>query len=195
MKAKDWAKVLALIAAIVVAAIAALVSFNHIRQLSIAEHESYVNAILMPLTVDGLIVAGSLAMLSFRRLRWHREILDPDEVKEMEMRHKRARRLGRFALWLGIAATLTANYSSAAGYGWPSAVIAMWPAVSFIVSAETVIAMFGTEIPVADMQMPPLRRIQTELGIGQEKAQKLQAMIRATQNGNGKTADFEARTR
>jgi hypothetical protein len=42
---------------------------------------------------------------------------------------------------LAVLATLAANVASGLPDGWPGAVLAGWPAVAFVVSAETVISM------------------------------------------------------
>ena len=72
---------------------------------------------LLPLSVDGLILAASLVLL-------HEARNDRD-----------APRLARFMLWLGIAATIGANISYGAGYGLLGVLISAWPAVAFIGSA------------------------------------------------------------
>jgi len=73
---------------------------------------------LLPLSVDGLILAASLVLL-------HEARNDRD-----------APRLARFMLWLGIAATIGANIAYGAGYGLLGALISAWPAVAFIGSVE-----------------------------------------------------------
>ena len=73
---------------------------------------------LLPLSVDGLILAASLVLLH-------------------EARNGRdAPRLARLMLWLGIAATIGANIAYGAGYGLVGALISAWPAVAFIGSVE-----------------------------------------------------------
>ncbi|MGH3223483.1 MAG: DUF2637 domain-containing protein [Streptosporangiaceae bacterium] len=73
---------------------------------------------LLPLSVDGLILAASLVLLH-------------------EARNSRdAPRLARFMLWLAIAATIGANIAYGAGYGLLGALISAWPAVAFIGAVE-----------------------------------------------------------
>jgi Protein of unknown function (DUF2637) len=101
-----------------VAAFAAVVSYSHIYGLGRAHGQDGTAARLLPLSVDGLILAASLVLLH-------------------EARNGRdAPGLARFMLWLGIAATIGANIAYGAGYGLLGAVISAWPAVAFIGSVE-----------------------------------------------------------
>ena len=101
-----------------VAAFAAVVSYSHIYGLGRAHGQDGTPARLLPLSVDGLILAASLVLLH-------------------EARNGRdAPRLARLMLWLGIAATIGANIAYGAGYGLLSALISAWPAVAFIGSVE-----------------------------------------------------------
>jgi len=116
-----WVGRLAAAAVLLVAAIAAVVSYVHIETLATIDHQSWLAAVLLPLSVDGTVAAASLQMLG-------------------------AARAGVTAGWLpqamltcGVAATLAANVL----YGWPHGVVAAavsgWPAVAFIGSAEMAI--------------------------------------------------------
>ena len=101
-----------------VAAFAAIVSYSHIYGLGRAHGQDGTAARLLPLSVDGLILAASLVLLH-------------------EARNGRdALRLAWFMLWLGIAATIGANIAYGAGYGLLGALISAWPAVAFIGSVE-----------------------------------------------------------
>ncbi len=101
-----------------VAAFAAVVSYSHIYDLGHAHGQSGTAARLLPLSVDGLIVAASLVML-----------------QEARQGH-RAPALARLMLGLGVAATVGANVAYGAAFGVTGAVISAWPAVAFIGSAE-----------------------------------------------------------
>jgi hypothetical protein len=94
------------------------VSYSHIYGLGRAHGQDGTAARLLPLSVDGLILAASLVLLH-------------------EARNGRdAPRLARLMLWLGIAATIGANIAYGAGYGLVGALISAWPAVAFIGSVE-----------------------------------------------------------
>ena len=82
-----------------VAAFAAVVSYSHIYGLGRAHGQDGTAARLLPLSVDGLILAASLVLL-------HEARNDRD-----------APALARFMLWLGIGATIGANIAYGAGYG------------------------------------------------------------------------------
>jgi FtsH-binding integral membrane protein len=101
-----------------VAAFAAVVSYSHIYGLGRAHGQDGTAARLLPLSVDGLILAASLVLL-------HEARNDRD-----------APRLARFMLWLGIGATIGANIAFGAGYGLLGALISAWPAVAFIGAVE-----------------------------------------------------------
>ncbi len=101
-----------------VAAFAAVVSYSHIYGLGGAHGQDGTAARLLPLSVDGLILAASLVLLH-------------------EARNGRdAPGLARFMLWLGIGATIGANLAYGAGYGLLGALISAWPAVAFIGTVE-----------------------------------------------------------
>ena len=101
-----------------VAAFAAVVSYSHIYGLGRAHGQDGTAARLLPLSVDGLILAASLVLL-------HEARNDRD-----------APALARFMLWLGISATIGANVAYGAGYGLLGALISAWPAVAFIGAVE-----------------------------------------------------------
>ena len=101
-----------------VAAFAAVVSYSHIYGLGRARGQDGTAARLLPLSVDGLILAASLVLL-------HEARNDRD-----------APALARFMLWLGISATIGANIAYGARYGLLGALISAWPAVEFIGAVE-----------------------------------------------------------
>jgi Protein of unknown function (DUF2637) len=101
-----------------VALFAGVTSYSHIYDLARAHGQAGVAAVLLPLSVDGLIGSASLVMLAASRAGG------------------KAPGRARFLLGLGIGATVAANVA----YGLPSgivgAVVSAWPAVSFIGSVE-----------------------------------------------------------
>ena len=121
-----------------VAGFAAVVSYSHIYDLGRAHGQSGTAARLLPLSVDGLILAASLVMLH-------------------EARNKRpAPALSRFMLWLGIAATVGANVAYGSGYGLLGMVISAWPAIGFIGSVEMVMVMVRKSRPALVPEAAPV---------------------------------------
>ena len=94
----------------VVAVVAGVVSFGHIESLALSVHQPIADARLLPLAVDGLIVAGSVVILGGYWLGW-------------------------LGVASGAAATLFANVQSGLPYGPLSATVAAWPAVAFLVAS------------------------------------------------------------
>jgi hypothetical protein len=101
-----------------VAAFAAVVSYSHIYGPGRVHGQDGTAAWLLPLSVDGLILAASLVLLHKGR------------------NGRAVPRLVRLMLWLGIVATIGANIAYGAGYGLLGAVISAWPVVAFIGSVE-----------------------------------------------------------
>lgn len=110
------------VSVLAVAAIAGVVSFSHIYDLGLTHGQSGVAARLLPLSVDGLIVACGLVLLHEARA------------------HRPAIWQARLGLWSGIAATVTANVLYGVHYGPLGAILSGWPAYAFIIAAETMMA-------------------------------------------------------
>jgi hypothetical protein len=101
-----------------VAAVAAVVSYTHIYDVARHHGQSGLAATLLPLSVDGLILAASLVLLH-------------------EARNKRAApALARWMLAFGVGATVAANVGYGLPFGMVGAVVSAWPAVAFIGSVE-----------------------------------------------------------
>jgi hypothetical protein len=176
-----------------VAGFAAIVSYSHIYDLGHAHGQSGTAALLLPLSVDGLIVAASLVMLH-------------------EARNQRdAPALARVMLALGVAATIAANVAYGATYGAVGAVISAWPAVAFVGSAELLMVVIRStpRVPVgvpaqtrvsADVseedslqaqaatafaddlaagRVPSIRAIRSYLHVGQPRAQQVRSHLAA----------------
>jgi Protein of unknown function (DUF2637)/Winged helix-turn-helix DNA-binding len=130
-------------AVLLVAAIAAVVSYMHVATLALAYGQSPLAAYLLPLSIDGMVATSSLVLLRSARARVS------------------APWLARTGLVLAVVATLAANVASGAAHGWPGALLAGWPAVAFVVSAETAIAMSlrrvatGEVSPSSPLKVPP----------------------------------------
>jgi Protein of unknown function (DUF2637) len=110
-------------AVLLVAAIAAVVSYMHVATLALQFGQEPLAAYLLPLSIDGMVATSSLVLLRSARAGVS------------------APWLARTGLVLAVMATLAANVASGLPHGWPGALLAGWPAVAFVISAETAIAM------------------------------------------------------
>jgi hypothetical protein len=110
-------------AVLLVAAIAATVSFVHIAHLALTHGQTELASVLLPLSIDGTVAAAALVMLRSARAGigtpW----------------------LARFMLTLAVVATLAANIGYGVPYGLAGALLSGWPAVAFIGCAEMAIGM------------------------------------------------------
>lgn len=105
-------------AVLMVAVIAAVVSYEHAYDLVRAHGETGFAAHGLPLTIDGMIWAASMVMLDASR------------------RDGDAPRLAWLGLAVGIAASLCANVVHGLGHGWTGAIVSAWPAAALVVSFE-----------------------------------------------------------
>ena len=110
-------------AVIVVAAIAAVVSFVHIKHLAVTHGQTRLAALLLPLSIDGTVVVASLVMFRVARAGLNTPWL------------------ARSMLALAVTATLAANVGYGLPFGMAGALISGWPAVAFVGSVEMVIGM------------------------------------------------------
>ena len=116
-----------------VAAVAAWVSYWH----AVAVIEKYgaedeLSAHLVPATVDGMIYASSMVLLWCARYR----LAVPA--------------LARWALALGVAATLAANILHGVERGPVAAALAAWPAIALVISYELIMWVVRSGREVAD---------------------------------------------
>ena len=114
------------VAVLAVAGIAAYVSYWHAYAVVRAYGETGITARLEPTTIDGLLYASSMVVLSAARHR----VPVPS--------------LARWLFGLGIAATLTANMAQGWSHGLVGAVVAAWPAVSLAGSYELLVWLIRT---------------------------------------------------
>src|SRR4051794_25105781 len=108
-------RVASLAGAIVVAAIAALASYSHMRAVALRYGQPELIADLLPLSVDGMMAVATVALGDGRRNRWSAWL----------------------AFWTGVAASVLANVLAAE----PSAVarcISAWPAIAFVLVVEVI---------------------------------------------------------
>jgi hypothetical protein len=172
-----------------VASIAAVISYGHIYSLARRNGYDLLSAGLLPLSVDGLILAASLVLLFAARAKL------PTIV------------LARFTLWLGIAATVAANVAYGLPYGPVGAIMSAWPALSFVLTVETVMQLGKAKrlrvhhvnppndtssvptVQIASKKQavpsvattpagPTIRGIMAELGCGQKVAMDIQVIMR-----------------
>ena len=106
-----------------VAAFAAVVSYSHIYDLARLHGQSGIAARLLPLSVDGLILAASLVLLHEAR------------------NGRNAPSLARWMLTVGVGATVAANVGFGLGFGLVGALVSAWPAVAFIGAAEMALGL------------------------------------------------------
>lgn len=97
-----------------VAVIAAVVSYRHAYAVVTDYGESGVTAIMIPLTIDGLVYAASMVILHAARVG------------------AKSPPLAWMLLWLGIAATLAANIAHGWQNGIVGSIVAAWPAVALV---------------------------------------------------------------
>ena len=115
-------------AVLLVAAVAAVVSYAHMQEVAERAGEDW-RAWLLPLSVDGLVVAASMGLLTRRRAGLP------------------GGRLAWCALLGGVGASLAANIAAAE----PTAtarVVAAWPALAFAVAFELLLQQ--RRVPVAE---------------------------------------------
>ncbi|GAA3591689.1 hypothetical protein GCM10022419_088180 [Nonomuraea rosea] len=122
-----------------VAAVAAWVSYWH----AVAVIEKYgaedeLSAHLVPATVDGMIYASSMVLLWCARYR----LAVPA--------------LARWALALGVAATLAANILHGIERGPLAAALAAWPAIALVISYELIMWVVRSGREIADRTHDPL---------------------------------------
>ncbi|MET9067266.1 DUF2637 domain-containing protein [Streptosporangium sandarakinum] len=108
---------------VLLAAVAAVVSYRHAFEVVVANGESGLTAYLVPLTIDGAIFASSMVLLDAARRRL------PVPA------------LARWTLALGILATLAANVAHGWAHGPVGAIVAAWPAVALVLSYELLMGM------------------------------------------------------
>ncbi|MCF7552247.1 DUF2637 domain-containing protein [Pseudonocardia sp. WMMC193] len=114
-----WVRVVTVASVSVVAAVAAVASYVHMHELATEAGEGW-RAHLIPLSVDGLLVAASMVMLVRRRAGLHAGLLPWT------------------GLVLGLAASLGANVAAAAPtpLSW---IVSGWPPLALALSFELLI--------------------------------------------------------
>ena len=125
MESSSWSRAVTIAAVLMLAGIAAVVSYSHMYELALRHGEPEWRAALFPLSVDGMIVGASMALLS----------------------DARQGRKGGFLPWtlliLGSVASLAANVAVADPTAW-SRIIHAWPSVALIGAYELLMREFRT---------------------------------------------------
>ena len=125
MESSRWSRTVTIVAVLMLAGIAAVVSYSHMYELALRHGEPPWRAALFPLSVDGMIVGASMTLLS-------------------DARHGRK---GGFLPWslliIGSAASLAANVAVADPTAW-SRIIHAWPSFALIGAYELLMREFRT---------------------------------------------------
>lgn len=117
LRAATWQRTLTGLAVVVVAAVAAAISYSHLQALALSAGEGAWQAAILPLSVDGMMLCASLTAITRRRAG------------------QNVGALPWCALLLGVAASVAANIASAE----PTVegrLIAAWPPVALLLSLE-----------------------------------------------------------
>jgi len=161
-----------------VAGAAAVVSFNHLFDLARTHGQSALSAGLIPLSIDGDVLASGLVLLWFARRQ------APSPV------------LGRVMLFSGVGMTVWANLVYGLPFGFFGSVLSAWPGYAFVGCAELILSMVR-HARMADMEytpplpglhelfkaeidrkeLPSIRTIRSRLKCGQAKATETQRYI------------------
>lgn len=187
----DYRRYWKLAATLLVAAFAAVISYNHIYDLGLRYGGDSITAHLLPLVVDGTVAAVSRVMLA--------DYLGGDTP--------------HWLTWVGLAAgvgaTVAANVDYGIKYGWQGATLWAIPPVMFVISAEITMIGFKREAkkaqahPVAPgrtpdapasetvaaaglslvrpASVPSIRALMKEHHIGRPKAKQMHAELTASQ--------------
>lgn len=123
MESSRWSRWTTIVAVLLLAAIAAVVSYSHMYDLALRHGEPAWRAALFPLSVDGMVVAASMTLLSDAR------------------QGRRGGLLPWGLLILGSLASLAANIAVADPTMW-SRIIHAWPSVALIGGYELLMRQF-----------------------------------------------------
>ncbi|MBO3751902.1 DUF2637 domain-containing protein [Streptosporangiaceae bacterium NEAU-GS5] len=125
------------LAVLTVAAVAAVISYQHAYELVSTHGEVGITARLVPFTVDGLIWAASMVILDASR------------------RERPVPSLAKGSLSVGIVATIGANVAHGMSHGTVGAVVSAWPAVALVGSFELLMLLTRSATTSAAVQLAP----------------------------------------
>ena len=111
------------LAVLMVAGVAAVISYQHAYELVTSHGETGFTARLLPFTVDGLIWAASMVVLDASR------------------RNHPVPRLALWSLGAGIVATVGANLAHGLSHGPVGALVSAWPALALVGSFELLMTL------------------------------------------------------
>ncbi len=123
--------------ALVVAGVAAYASYQHQREFALHGGADVTSAALWPLSVDGLLVLASTALIRGDRVPI-----------------RSTRSVVWLAFLLGIAVSLAANIASAPTLGWSQVLVAGWPPVSLLLAVELLTHRVGRREPETTNETP-----------------------------------------
>jgi hypothetical protein len=138
----NWTTVATRATTAVVAGVAGFSSYRHIVEVARAAGEHGSVALVLPLSIDGLIVVGTMAMVDDKRSG------------------RQPRLSARVALGVGVVATLAANIASAQP-NLTARLVAAIPAVAFLITVE-VLARSGRKLT------PPAMAVEAEPDVSEE---------------------------
>jgi Protein of unknown function (DUF2637) len=127
MTADRLIRITTALAVVAVAAVAAIISYQHAYELVRSHGEAGATARLLPLTVDGLIWAASMVILDSSR------------------RSQRVPRLAAWSLGVAIVATIGANLAHGLGHGPIGALVSAWPALALVGSYELLMMLIRAD--------------------------------------------------
>jgi hypothetical protein len=142
---------------VVVAVIAAVVSYSHMQQLADHAGEAW-RSWLIPLSIDGLVVAASMVLVTARRTGVGGGVL------------------AWGALGTGVVASLAANMADARAQV-TAVLVAGWPAVAFAVAFELLLRQRRAEQPEATTP-PPVPVAVVDPSPGPHQPPELAAQVR-----------------
>jgi Protein of unknown function (DUF2637) len=137
------------LAVVAVAAVAAIISYQHAYELVRSYGESGATARLLPFTVDGLIWAASMVILDASR------------------RHQHVPPLAAWSLGVAILATIGANLAHGLGHGAIGALVSAWPALALVGSYELLMMLIRAE-PGINLQADDAARHHAAPGLEQD---------------------------
>jgi hypothetical protein len=108
--------------ALVVAGVAAYMSYRHQRVFALRGGADEVSAGLWPLSVDGLLVLSTVGLLRSRR-----------DVS------RRIQSAAWLSFLLGVVVSLAANIAVAPSLGWQPVLVAGWPPVALLLAVELLV--------------------------------------------------------